>query len=164
VGIELTPDLVFTKVFWSDKKNVMDFEFVDFLGETTCDVVAETKDANEFESWIGLDSQAQTYPVIAQEPRGVQQRLVASKRQEPEPVEAEVVEDKPAVRRSLRSRTEALEAAKEPARSTARADAAALGARQGERKQTPVEVAVARTGKRNFADEARARARQQMGR
>ena len=68
------------------------------------------------------------------------------------------------MRRSLRSRTEALEAAKEPAQSTARADAVSLGARQGERKQTPVEVAAARTGKRNFADEARARARQQMGR
>jgi hypothetical protein len=166
VGIDLTPDLVFTKVFWSDKKNIMDFEFVDFLDEDTCGVVSEIKEENTFESWIGLDSQAQTYPVLASEPRGVQQRLAAPKRQEPEPVEAEVIGEKPAVKRTLRSRTAALEAAQEPVPGRAAAEARALGACQGERRQTPAEVAAARVGagKRNFADEARARARQQMGR
>ena len=172
VGIDLTPDLVFTKVFWSDKKNIMDFEFVDFLDEDTCGVVSEIKEENTFESWIGLDSQAQTYPVLASEPRGVQQRLAAPTRPDPAGVdyaavqEAEVIGEKPAVKRTLRSRTAALEAAQEPVPGRAAAEARALGACQGERRQTPAEVAAARVGagKRNFADEARARARQQMGR
>ena len=141
----LTPDLVITKAFWADK-NVMGFEFVDFLDEGTCDYVAEVKEANEFESWIGLDSQSQAYPMIASQPREKQQRLAApAKRPEPEPVDAEVVDEKPAKRPAMRSRTEALEAAKAPVPSRARVEAATLGAKQGERKLTPIEIAKARS-------------------
>jgi hypothetical protein len=159
-GIEnLTPDLVITKAFWADK-NVMGFEFVDFLDEGTCDYVAEVKEANEYESWIGLDSQAQTYPMLASSPRAEPQRLAPPRTKEAASIqEAEVIEEKPAKRPPLRSRTEALEVAKEPVgRSSrhprgedepvsgrARVDAAALGAKQGERKMTPIEIAKARS-------------------
>ena len=151
---ELTPDLVITRASWADK-NVMGFEFVDFLDEDLCNYVAELKEANEFESWIGLDNQSQAYPTIATQPREQHQRLAApAKRPEPEPQDAEVIEEKPA-RSRPRSRTEALEAAKEPVGRSSRhprgedepvpgkalAEARALGARQGERKLTPVEIA-----------------------
>ena len=151
---ELTPDLVITRASWADK-NVMGFEFVDFLDEDLCNYVAELKEANEFESWIGLDNQSQAYPTIATQPREQHQRLAApAKRPEPEPQDAEVIEGKPA-RSRPRSRTEALEAAKEPVGRSSRhprgedepvpgkalAEARALGARQGERKLTPVEIA-----------------------
>ena len=157
---ELTPDLVITRASWADK-NVMGFEFVDFLDEDLCVYVAELKEANEFESWIGLDSQSQAYPTIAAQPREQHQRLAApAKRPDPASVdyaavqEAEVIEEKPA-RSRPRSRTEALEAAKEPVGRSSRhsrgedepvpgkalAEARALGARQGERKLTPVEIA-----------------------
>jgi len=161
---ELTPDLVITRASWADK-NVMGFEFVDFLDEGLCVYVAELKEANEFESWIGLDSQSQAYPMIAAQPREQHQRLAApAKRPDPASVdyaavqEAEVIEEKPA-RSRPRSRTEALEAAKEPVGRSSRhsrgedepvpgkalAEARALGARQGERKLTPVEIAQQRT-------------------
>jgi len=151
---ELTPDLVITRASWADK-NVMGFEFVDFLDEDLCNYVAELKEANEFESWIGLDNQSQAYPTIATQPREQHQRLAApAKRPEPEPQDAEVIEEKPA-RSRPRSRTEALEAAKEPVGRSSRhprgedepvpgkalAEARALGAQQGERKLTPVEIA-----------------------
>jgi hypothetical protein len=152
---ELTPDLVITRASWADK-NVMGFEFVDFLDEDLCVYVAELKEANEFESWIGLDSQSQAYPTIAAQPREQHQRLAApAKRPDPAAVqEAEVIEEKPA-RSRPRSRTEALETAKEPVGRSSRhsrgedepvpgkalAEARALGARQGERKLTPVEIA-----------------------
>jgi hypothetical protein len=157
---ELTPDLVITRASWAEK-NVVGFEFVDFLDEDLCVYVAELKEANEFESWIGLDSQSQAYPTIAAQPREQHQRLAApAKRLEPEPQEAEVIEEKP-VRSRPRSRTEALEAAKEPVGRSSRhprgedepvpgkalAEARALGAQQGERKLvperrlTPVEIA-----------------------
>jgi hypothetical protein len=134
----------------------MGFEFVDFLDEDLCVYVAELKEANEFESWIGLDSQSQAYPTIAAQPREQHQRLAApAKRPDPAAVqEAEVIEEKPA-RSRPRSRTEALETAKEPVGRSSRhsrgedepvpgkalAEARALGARQGERKLTPVEIA-----------------------
>ena len=151
---ELTPDLVITRASWADK-NVVGFEFVDFLDEELCVYVADLKDANEFESWIGLDNQSQAYPTIATQPREQHQRLAApAKRPEPEPQDAEVIEEKPA-RSRPRSRTEALEAAKEPVGRSSRhprgedepvpgkalAEARALGAQQGERKLTPVEIA-----------------------
>ena len=143
---ELTPDLVITRASWADK-NVVGFEFVDFLDEELCVYVADLKDANEFESWIGLDNQSQAYPTIATQPREQHQRLAApAKRPEPEPQDAEVIEEKPA-RSRPRSRTEALEAAKEPVGRSSRhprgedepvpgkalAEARALGAQQGER-------------------------------
>ena len=155
----LTPDLVITKAFWADK-NVMGFGFVDFLDEGTCDYVAEVKKANEFESWIGLDSQSQAYPMVTSQPREQQQRLAAPTKQQAAEREeraldrkhahevvadAEVIEEKPAKRPAMRSRTEALEQAKEPVPGKARADAAALGAKQGERKLTPIEIAQARS-------------------
>ena len=151
---ELTPDLVITRASWADK-NIMGFEFVDFLDEELCVYVADLKEANEFESWIGLDNQSQAYPTIATQPREQHQRLAApAKRPEPEPQDAEVIEEKPA-RSRPRSRTEALEAAKEPVGRSSRhprgedepvpgkalAEARALGAQQGERKLTPVEIA-----------------------
>jgi len=152
-GFDVTPDLVVTKVFWSDKKNIMDFEFIDFLDEELGEFVTGVKDDNEFESWIGLDNQAQSYPVIASEPREKQQRLAApAKRPEPEPVEAEVVEEKPA--RSATARrgiAKPAPKADEPVAGRARKEAEALGATQGERRLSPVEI-------------AKARARQQMGR
>ena len=168
----LTPDLVITKAFWADK-NVMGFEFVDFLDEGTCDYVAEVKEANKFESWIGLDSQSQTYPMIAEQPRATQQRLAASAK---EPVrdtrrpseriaaeaesaiqEAEVIEERAPKRPAMRSRTEALERGnpkallrdhdKDPVPSRARVEAAALGKDQGERRMTPIEIAQTRARK-----------------
>jgi len=73
---ELTPDLVITRASWADK-NVMGFEFVDCLDEDLCNYVAKLKEANEFESWIGIDNQSQAYPTIATQPREQHQRLEA---------------------------------------------------------------------------------------
>ena len=147
---DLTPDLVITKVFWADT-NVMGFEFVDFLDEELCNYVAERKETNEHESWIGLDSQSQSYPMIASLPRAEQQRLAApAKQPEPEPVDAEVIEGKSKSKftRTATAKRGLLEKTDEPVPGKARAEAQALGAKQGERKLNPVEIAKQRARER----------------
>src|SRR5208337_5357732 len=129
----------------------MGFEFVDFLDEELCNYVAERKETNEHESWIGLDSQSQSYPMIASLPRAEQQRLAApAKWPEPEPVDAEVIEGKSKSKftRTATAKRGLLEKTDEPVPGKARAEAQALGAKQGERKLNPVEIAKQRARER----------------
>jgi hypothetical protein len=152
-GFEITPDLVVTKVFWSEKQNVMDFEFVDFLDEELACFAQEVKDEKEFEDWIGCDQQSQSYPMLASKPKAEPQRI--EHRPQPEPVEAEVVEKPKSAMRSATARrglgrTPAQQESEKQAPSSARAEMQALGSKQGERKMSPVEI-------------AKARARAQMG-
>jgi len=157
-GFEVTPSLVVTNAFWSEAKNVMDFEFVDFLDEDTGAYVEQLKEENVHEAWIGLDAKAQEYPMLSSQPRGQQQRLEAPKdtrRPSEERIQdAEVVEEK--TRRGRNGGTSAEKSvpsasarrglkSAEPVPGRARADAQALGATQGEeRKMTPIEIAKAR--------------------
>jgi hypothetical protein len=151
-GFDVTPDLVITKAYWGSK-NVMDFEFVDFLDEALAGFVGELKDANEFESWIGLDTQSQSFPMLASKPRNEPQRLTAPvKPAAPEPIDAEVEEinepKKPTRAAPARKAAAKPIAPQDPMPGRARNEMEAIGAKQGERRLTPMEIARAAAKKR----------------
>jgi hypothetical protein len=58
-NFKLLPHQVLTRARWSDKQNVLAFERVDFLDEDWLEVIISHQNANEYESWIGLDNQSQ---------------------------------------------------------------------------------------------------------
>lgn len=71
----VNPRFVMNRAFWSDKKNVMAFEMIDFLDEGELSYVEEVRDAGKFIDWIGTDDQSQRRPQLAAAPRNVAQTL-----------------------------------------------------------------------------------------
>jgi len=139
-GMVVTPSLVITKAKWSAKKNIMDFELVDFVTEDELTYIEGQKAENVFETWIGTDKASQTYPQLSSP--GQREVPKALTHQRSETVDAEyetVTEPEPAPRRGRAAKAESVEAdepevAANPRRSRGAPAAAATA-------KTPMEVA-----------------------
>lgn len=88
----LTPQFVLNRAYWSDKKNVMAFEMVDFLDEGELTYIEKVRDEGSFQTWIGTDEQSQARPQLAAAPRHVYQAIEAPKGRATQVVDAEFEE------------------------------------------------------------------------
>lgn len=89
----LTPQFVVNRAYWSDKKNVMAFEMVDFLDENELEYIKGVFEGGDFESWIGTDQQSQARPQLASSPRHVTQAIAAPSKVDESVVDAEFSEE-----------------------------------------------------------------------
>jgi len=55
---KVQPQHVITRASWSKKKNVLQFELIEFLNEETIDFMMEEAEKEEHLAWIGVDSQS----------------------------------------------------------------------------------------------------------
>lgn len=132
----LTPTFVLNRAYWSDKKNVMAFEMVDFLDDNELDYIEKLRAKADYQSWIGIDDQSQARPSLAAAPRHVPQAIEARK-PDTHVVDAQFEEkpkEEPKPKRARAgAKSEFLDEAQEPVPGRARAEMLEGGKAQGQR-------------------------------